>query len=56
MCPACVAMTAFLIASAVSSGGVAAVLVNKLRVKSHARKMLDGLNEKEKTWEPRMSK
>ena len=33
MCPACMATTAMLIASAVSAGGVAAVLANKLRWK-----------------------
>ncbi len=31
MCPACIATTAMLIASAVSAGGVTAVLANKLR-------------------------
>ena len=56
MCPACIATTAFLIASAISSGGAAAVLVSKLQVKSYARKMLEEPNEKEKTWEPRTSK
>lgn len=56
MCPACIATTAFLIASAISSGGVAAVLANRFRVKSKARKMLEISSEKEKTWEPRMSK
>jgi len=55
MCPACMATTAMLIASAVSTGGVAAVLVNKLRAKEIARKMF-GRQEKEKTWEQRKSK
>jgi hypothetical protein len=40
MCPACLATTAMLMASAVSAGGAAAVLVNKLRVKEIARKIL----------------
>jgi len=31
MCPACMAATGMLIASAVSTGGVAAVVLNKLR-------------------------
>lgn len=39
MCPACMATTAMLIASAVSSGGVMAVLANKLRWKEIATKM-----------------
>jgi|GEM_PF-2095081 len=39
MCPACIATTAMLITSAVSAGGVAAVLVNKLRWKEIAKKM-----------------
>jgi len=55
MCPACMATTAMLIASAVSTGGVAAVLVNKLRVKETARKLF-GRQQKEKTWEQHTSK
>ncbi len=55
MCPACMATTAMLIASAVSTGGVVAVLVNKLRVKGIARRMF-GSQEKEKTWERHTSK
>jgi|HubBroStandDraft_6_1064221.scaffolds.fasta_scaffold51800_3 uncharacterized protein YoaH (UPF0181 family) len=38
MCPACIAATAMLIASAVSTGGAAAVLANKLRWKKIATK------------------
>lgn len=33
MCPACMTTTAMSIASAVSTGGIAAVLVNKLQSK-----------------------
>ena len=55
MCPACVATTAMLIVSAVSTGGAAAVLVNKLRVKEIARKVF-GRQQKEKTWEQHTSK
>jgi len=39
MCPACIATTAVLITSAVSAGGVAAVLANKLRWKEIATKL-----------------
>ena len=56
MCPACMATTAILIASAVSSGGVAAVVVNKLRAKRIARRVLRRLEAKEKSWERRTSK
>ncbi len=45
MCPACMATTAMLIASAVSTGGVAAVLANKLHAKVFGRQ------RKEKIWE-----
>jgi glutamine amidotransferase PdxT len=55
MCPACMATTAMLIASAVSTGGVAAVLVNKLRVKEIARNRF-GRQQTEKTWEQHTSK
>ena len=55
MCPACMATTAMLIASAVSTGGVAAVLANKLRAKVIALNRFGRL-EKEKTWEQHTSK
>ena len=55
MCPACIATTAMLIASAVSAGGVTAVLVNKLGVKEIARNIFVR-QPKEKTWEPHTSK
>ena len=55
MCPACMATTAMLIASAVSTGGVVAVLANKLRAKEIARIMF-GRRQKEKTWEQHTSK
>ncbi|MGB6832791.1 MAG: hypothetical protein WA621_04450 [Candidatus Acidiferrum sp.] len=38
MCPACMAATAMLMASAVSGGGLTAVVVTKLRAKAMARK------------------
>ena len=56
MCPACIAATATLIASAVSSGGAAAVVVNKLRAKQIARRMLRRPTKRENTWQQRMSK
>ena len=55
MCPACIATTAMLIASAVSAGGVAAVLANKLHAKEIAGKIFRSY-EKEKTWEQHTSK
>ncbi len=55
MCPACMAATAMLIASAVSSGGVAAVLVTKLRAKGMARKMSENRNPKEEKWEQQLT-
>jgi hypothetical protein len=55
MCPACLATTAMLIASAVSTGGVAAVFANKLFGKANSGKILVK-SEKEKTWEQPTSK
>lgn len=55
MCPACMATTALLIASAVSAGGVTAVLANKLFAKKIAGKTFRR-QEKEKTWEQPTSK
>ena len=55
MCPACMATTALLIASAVSTGGVAAVLTNKLRAKEIATKIFRR-QQKEKTWKQHTSK
>jgi len=56
MCPACMATTALLIASAVSSGGVTAAVINKLRAKRIARKMLWSNKPKEEKWQQRMSR
>lgn len=55
MCPACIATTAMLIASAVSTGGVAAVLVNKIPVKEIAGKLFRR-EQKEKIWAQHTSK
>jgi hypothetical protein len=48
MCPACLATTAMLIASAVFSGGATAVAVNKIRAKGLAQRMLK--IQKEDSW------
>ena len=45
MCPFCMASAAMLIASVTSTGGVAAVVINKLRAKKRAEN--PGENEKE---------
>ncbi len=55
MCPACLATTAMLIASAVSAGGATAVLANKLFAKEIARNIF-AKTQKEKAWEPHTSK
>ena len=55
MCPACFATTAMLLASAVSTGGVAAVFANKIFGKAFAGKIFVK-SEKEKTWEQPTSK
>ena len=60
MCPACMATVALLIGSAVSSGGVAAVVVSKLLAPKGEKSSANGpkgKNQKEETWEkPRTSK
>jgi len=40
MCPACLASLAMIVAGTASTGGLAAVLVNKFRVKRGAKKMV----------------
>jgi uncharacterized protein YoaH (UPF0181 family) len=55
MCPACIVTTAMLIASAVSTGGATAVVVNKIRAKGRARRVFK--SQKEESWvKQRMSK
>jgi hypothetical protein len=39
MCPACLAALAMMVAGTASTGGVAAVLIHKFRVKRGAKKM-----------------
>jgi hypothetical protein len=58
MCPACMATTAMLIASAVSAGGVTAVLANKLRAfswmsgeRGHRKDFVESTNQEEETWD-----
>jgi hypothetical protein len=55
MCPACMAATAMLIASAVSSGGLTAVVVTKLRAKAMARKRTENRNPKEGPWQKQLA-
>ncbi len=53
MCPACMAATAMLIASAVSTGGVAAVMVSKLLAPKGEKNLANSPkeeNQKEKPW------
>jgi hypothetical protein len=40
MCPACLASLAMIVAGTATTGGLAAVLVNKFRVKRGAKKMV----------------
>jgi hypothetical protein len=40
MCPACLAALAMMVAGTASTGGLAAVLVNKFRVKKGVKKMV----------------
>jgi uncharacterized protein YoaH (UPF0181 family) len=49
MCPVCIATTALLITSAVSSGGATAVVVNKLRTKEIAKNIFVK-RQKEESW------
>jgi len=54
MCPACMAATAMLIASAVSTGGVAAVVVSKLLAPKGGKNLSESpkrTNQKEERWE-----
>lgn len=54
MCPACMATVALLIGSAVSSGGVAAVVASKLLAPKGAKNLarcLKQKNQKEELWE-----
>jgi len=54
MCPACMATVALLIGSAVSSGGVAAVVVSKLLAPKGEKNLSEnpkGTNQKEEAWE-----
>jgi hypothetical protein len=53
MCPACLEALALLIVGATSSGGVAALIVNKFRAESKegAKDSLKDPNPKEESWQ-----
>ena len=50
MCPACLASAALIIASVMSTGGLAAVVVRKLGAKNGAKGFCPNPNPKEETW------
>ena len=49
MCPACLAALAMMVAGTASTGGLAAVLVNKFRVKGDVKKKVVGVGRSEWT-------
>gem|GEM_PF-3448775 len=54
MCPACISTLAILVAGAVSSGGVTALVVSKIRAtsgNSSAKSPMETANQKENAWE-----
>jgi hypothetical protein len=51
MCPACIASAATMIASGVSTGGLAALVMKKLGAKNGTKKSVLDSNPKEETWE-----
>ena len=54
MCPACISTLAVMVAGAVSSGGVMAVVVSKFRElsgMSDAKSSVEKANQKEEIWE-----
>lgn len=50
MCPGCVASAAMMIAGVISTGGLAAVVMNRLREKFGGRKSFQKRNPKEEPW------
>jgi len=50
MCPACVASAAMMIAGVMSTGGLAAVVMNKLGIKFGVKKSFQKQNPKEEAW------
>jgi hypothetical protein len=50
MCPGCVASAAMMIAGVMSTGGLAAVVMNRLGVTFRVRKSFQKQNPKEETW------
>lgn len=54
MCPACMATVALLVAGAASTGGVAALVVGKLRAAGGEKDLSESskeANQKEESWE-----
>jgi len=50
MCPACAANATMMIAGVMSTGGLAAVVMNKLSLKFGAKKSFQKQNPKEEPW------
>lgn len=50
MCPACLASAALMIGSVISTGGLTALVLNKLAARFGAKKSIQKQNTKEKTW------
>jgi hypothetical protein len=50
MCPACLASAALMIGSAISAGGLTALVLNKLAASFGAKKSIQKQNSKEETW------
>ena len=51
MCPFCIATTALMAASVVSTGGVTAFVMKKLAAKGSTKEFVQNPNPKEERWE-----
>ena len=51
MCPACLASAALMIGGVMSTGGLTALVLNKLAARFGAKKSIQKQNPKEETWE-----
>jgi hypothetical protein len=59
MCPGCISTLAILVAPAVSSGGVTALMVSKFRTmrgNRSTKSSIENTNQKEETWQQHTSK